>query len=439
MHSPIHRPALAAVTGAPAPISPRDFGDITEAGAAVLDWNLEIVGVDLGFARLLGRERRALIGRNCAQLLAAPRSGQALFDEMRATPGSTRCADLDFIRLDGSLLYAHAQLQSVGGSALGRPCLVLTLQDRSRRERLGAELNARLSQLEHTQRRLDSAAQQLQHAERLAAVGEVATGVAAALASPAQALDEHLRTLDRYLSALFGALNACDAAEAMLAPEHPARALIANARFAARLDFVAADARSVVADGRRSVGRLRRLVDALGSMAPVSVESWDWYDLRAGLEATVAVVAQQYGDALELGVDYGELPRIFAVTAEINQVLLHLLSNAAQALDGGAGRVTVRAWRDGEQVRLAVRDTGRGIEPAARARLFEPLFTTRANGSGLGLSLVKDIVTRHGGTIEVRNDAGPGAEFVVTLPVDLRAAAEQTERRAAVHAAELAA
>ncbi|MCU0951877.1 MAG: ATP-binding protein, partial [Burkholderiaceae bacterium] len=412
-----------------------DFGDIAEAGTAVLDPNLAIISTDLGFCRLMGRDARSLAGRALTELLLSPRSGQLLFDELRAAPGSARCTDLDFVRLDGNVFCAHAQLQSVG---VGAACIVITVQDRGRRERLGAELRARLTQLEQMQHRIDRAGQYMQQAERLSSVGEAATGVAAALREPTRLLESHLATLDRYLTSLFGVVNACDAAEGLLEGQHPARALLATARFAGGVDFIAADARVLMNESRASLTRLRQLVDSLGALAPDAVERWQWQDLRSAIDTTLALVTPCHGDHVRFSARteaLGTTARLFCVPAELQQVLLNLVNNAAQSLDGRAGEVEVVARRDGDRVLLSVRDSGRGIDPAARARLFEPLFTTRDNGSGLGLSLVKDIVTRHGGSIEVDSAPGQGATFIVTLPVDPRTASEDRVERDALFAA----
>jgi signal transduction histidine kinase len=82
------------------------------------------------------------------------------------------------------------------------------------------------------------------------------------------------------------------------------------------------------------------------------------------------------------------------------------------------GRLTLRARADGDRVRFEVEDTGTGIDPAVRPRIFEPLFTTKepGRGTGLGLPIVRDVVTAHGGTVEVDSEPGQGSRFAVLLP-----------------------
>jgi two-component system sensor histidine kinase FlrB len=95
--------------------------------------------------------------------------------------------------------------------------------------------------------------------------------------------------------------------------------------------------------------------------------------------------------------------------------LTNLLENALQAVDTG-GRIDLDARLDGAQMRLSVRDNGRGMDAQTAARLFDPFFTTRADGTGLGLAIARGVARAHGGAIEVVSSPGAGAEFILTLP-----------------------
>lgn len=115
-----------------------------------------------------------------------------------------------------------------------------------------------------------------------------------------------------------------------------------------------------------------------------------------------------------------DLPQLNAIRDQILQVVINLITNAAQALPPAGGQVRVRTWRRGNAaVGLAVSDTGRGIKDADRPHLFEPFFTTKApgRGTGLGLSIVRNIVFSHGGQITFQSRQGGGTTFVVTLPL----------------------
>ena len=115
-----------------------------------------------------------------------------------------------------------------------------------------------------------------------------------------------------------------------------------------------------------------------------------------------------------------DLPPVPGVPGQIEQVVVNLVTNAVHAITGaGAGTVTVRTQRlDAGHVAVAVTDTGPGISSETRARMFEPFYTTKADGRGmgLGLSIVRSIIEEHHGSIEVTNAEGAGAQFTITLP-----------------------
>jgi signal transduction histidine kinase len=114
------------------------------------------------------------------------------------------------------------------------------------------------------------------------------------------------------------------------------------------------------------------------------------------------------------------LPTLEGDPTQLRQVLHNLLDNALHAV-GSAGTVTVAGQEQGSQIELAVSDSGAGVEPAIRPRLFEPLISAKPDGVGLGLALVKRFVERHGGSIRYAPVAEqPGARFVILLPLGER-------------------
>jgi signal transduction histidine kinase len=135
-------------------------------------------------------------------------------------------------------------------------------------------------------------------------------------------------------------------------------------------------------------------------------------------------------DAIELTVDVPDGLTVGARPAEMKQVLVNLLLNARSAVlaKGRGGRVQIEARRDGQTVRLAVRDSGCGIAPEHLDKLFEPFFTTKTGdaeqGTGLGLALCDEVVTGLGGRIEVESAVGEGTCFTLVLPA--RAGADVT-------------
>ncbi|MBI2492097.1 MAG: hypothetical protein HYV94_08385, partial [Candidatus Rokubacteria bacterium] len=145
------------------------------------------------------------------------------------------------------------------------------------------------------------------------------------------------------------------------------------------------------------------------TLAPVDLE---------GLLGEVAALVEPQARAARVEVRAeadGDLPPVRADRDHLKQVLLNLALNALQAMaDGGTLTLEARGERGGGV--LAVGDTGPGIPPDALPRIFDPYFTTKTGGLGLGLTIARRIVEAHGGGIAVESQPGRGSRFLVTLP-----------------------
>jgi len=109
------------------------------------------------------------------------------------------------------------------------------------------------------------------------------------------------------------------------------------------------------------------------------------------------------------------IPAVDHDPALIQQVVLNITLNGIQAISG-AGQVTLAVLQNHDHVAITISDTGRGISADALSRIFKPFFTTRSEGTGLGLSLANGIVHSHGGRIDVSSTVGKGTTFKITLP-----------------------
>ena len=168
-----------------------------------------------------------------------------------------------------------------------------------------------------------------------------------------------------------------------------------------------------------AVDRVAKIIFALKSFSRFGgAQVWAEADLRDGLETVLTIYQNQIKSGVDLVRAYGDVPPVRCLPDELNQVWTNLVHNALQAMDH-RGTLTIGLRRDGDDVRVSVTDTGCGIPDAIRARIFDPFFTTKpaGEGTGLGLDIVRKIVEKHGGRIDVESEVGRGSTFTVALPI----------------------
>jgi PAS domain S-box-containing protein len=191
-----------------------------------------------------------------------------------------------------------------------------------------------------------------------------------------------------------------------------------------------ASAERIGAVAGRAAGIVRQLT-AYAGQESVVMEQVDLAGLvREMLEFIKISICKRA--ALKVDLPPG-LPAVRANPAQIRQVVMNLIINASEALQGHAGAISIGLARtDGDCVRLTVSDTGAGMTEEAQGRLFDPFFTTKGAGRGLGLAAIQGIVRAHGGAIRVSSAPGQGSSFEVLLPCAAAARADSRATAASV-------
>jgi two-component system NtrC family sensor kinase len=284
------------------------------------------------------------------------------------------------------------------------------------RRRTQAELE---NEREAQRRLIDELAQahgQLLQSEKLASIGQLAAGVAHEINNPIGFVDSNLRTLKTWVRRLLDVMSLEESMLAGLAPE--ARARIEAAREDADLDYLQSDINTLIDESIEGASRVRRIVQDLRDFSRAGGDEWNIVDLHCGIEATLNVLRNELKYKADVVKDYGELPQVECMPSQLNQVVMNLLMNAAQAIPD-RGTITIRTRLDGDHVTIAVEDTGAGMAADVQAKIFDPFFTTKpvGKGTGLGLSVSYGIIEKHGGKITVESEPGVGSRFTVRLPI----------------------
>ena len=289
-----------------------------------------------------------------------------------------------------------------------------TANDQLEREK--AEQQALLGKLQETQ-------EQLLQSEKLASIGQLAAGVAHEINNPVGYISSNLGSLNDYIGDVMQLLDAYAEAEKGL-PE-AVRASLDELKKRIDIDFLRGDLPELIRESQSGTSRVKRIVQDLKDFSHVDEAEWQWSDLHKGLDSTLNVVHNELKYKAEVIKEYGELPQVNCIPAQLNQVFMNLLVNAAQAIRE-RGTITIRSGQEGENVWVEIADTGVGIPDDKLKRIFDPFFTTKpvGKGTGLGLSLSYGIVQKHNGRFEVESAPGKGSRFRVWLPVNALETAE---------------
>jgi signal transduction histidine kinase len=247
---------------------------------------------------------------------------------------------------------------------------------------LGRNFNRMVEQLRESREEIERLHRtQMSRAEHLATLGELATGLAHEIRNPLAGIAGVIEIVGRDLPS-------------------------------------SSPARSVIKDVHLEIAQINRILTDLLETARPRPPEMRASDLNTTVEHAVMLAKQQVLSK-PIKIELEKSPALQVVehdSDQIHQVLLNLLLNAVQAIEG-PGSIKVQIQSEDDFAAISVTDTGRGIPPEHLPNIFRPFYTTKGNGTGLGLSLARRIVEEHRGRIEVTSEVGKGTIFRVLLPL----------------------
>jgi two-component system, NtrC family, sensor kinase len=253
--------------------------------------------------------------------------------------------------------------------------------------------------------------------DKMASIGQLAAGVAHEINNPVGFVSSNLNSLRQYVDGLLALSTAYEAALAAPGDALAAAALAAK-RQEVELDYLREDLPQLLDECGDGLGRVKKIVQDLKDFSRVDQANWQEADLNVGLESTLNVVRHEVKYKAEVVKALTPLPPVICLAAQLNQVFMNLIVNAAHAIPD-QGTITLSSGTQGDWAWVQVSDTGCGMSETVRRRIFEPFYTTKdvGKGTGLGLSLSFSIVQKHGGAIQVQSQPGKGSAFRVWLPI----------------------
>jgi signal transduction histidine kinase/DNA-binding response OmpR family regulator len=254
-------------------------------------------------------------------------------------------------------------------------------------------------ELEEASRKLKETQAQLIQTEKMASLGQLVAGIAHEINNP----------LAFVLNNLFIVENGLDRVIPEAEPHLSEPSMQKVRRVRARL-----------AEMNEGLNRVKELVVNLRTFSRLDEGEFQTIDVGESIDSVLLFLKHRMNGCIHVDKQYGSVRTLYCYAGRLNQVLMNLISNAVESIEG-AGRIVIKMSQAEGQFVISVRDSGAGIPEAIRSRIFDPFFTTKpvGQGTGLGLAIAYGIVQDHHGSIEVRSEPGAGSEFTVKIPMDL--------------------
>jgi two-component system NtrC family sensor kinase len=261
------------------------------------------------------------------------------------------------------------------------------------RAKLAGALERANRDLADANRKLTDAQAKLVQAAKMASLGELVAGIAHEINNPLAFILAHQGTVERLLGEIPAVAEDAGAARAL------------------------AKARDRVGSMRMGLTRIQDLVLNLRKFSRLDEGERSLVNVPEAIETVLALIQHKLGVRIDVVRDFSGRPEVHCTPALLNQVVMNILGNAADAMpEGGTIRVSTQSTDDTDLIRIS--DTGPGIPETLREKIFEPFFTTKpvGSGTGLGLAIAYSVVQAHSGSLTVESAPGGGACFVIGIP-----------------------
>ena len=336
---------------------------------------------------------------------------------------------LELIKKNGNkitVLASASTMQDEQGKIIGYIGIIRDISQWIEQERVQKELNGELlaanEKLKQTQIRM------IQH-EKLASIGQLAAGVAHELNNPIGYITSNSLTLEKYFKSLKGYFELTEKLIADVSNKCPELSehfsSINRYKDTEKVEFILDDIDELFTESREGFERITSIVDSLRSFSRIDYsDNFSEYDINKAIDATLKVARNEIKYVAEVETEFDNIPPIICKGNEINQVLLNILVNSAQAISiqrrPEKGKIHIKTYEKDNHVLCEITDDGPGIPQKIINNIFDPFFTTKevGKGTGIGLSISYDIiVSKHHGELLVDSVEGKGTTFTIKLPL----------------------
>jgi PAS domain S-box-containing protein len=362
-------------------------------------------GANRALEELTGYLKNELIGNSIDMLVPSPdkqepqRRARLLARDMFKDSGTYE--DVAILRKDGYVRFVDLSVRSI--SSIGGDLILALFRDVTAKKQMERELITKHSELKNAYFQLEKKNTELQAMQetlvqsgKMAALGELAAGIAHELNQPLQGIRGYTQEL-----------------QALALP------IVKDAPHG---DEIEAGLREIVS----SVDKMATIIDYLRAFTRKSQEKHEMTDVHHAINEALKMLSRQFASrGITVERKFGDIPQVYANPLQLEQIFINLATNARDAIEAtgrGKGNIRIHTRKSGNFVEILFRDDGGGMSDRTKTKIFNPFFTTKevGKGMGLGLSLSYGILSKIHGSIIVESELGKGAAFVIRIPNDFR-------------------
>ena len=330
-------------------------------------------------------------------------TGQELLRYVINTPRFKRIPFIYITDLDQDTIE-DAMLEIGATDFIRKPYTAMELRCRIKTH---LDLSYHIEQLKLTQ-------QQLIQSEKMAAIGQLAAGVAHEINNPIGFIITNYNSLRRYSQTLTETLHQLKSLENNSALYSNIQHMLHNEE----IEYVIEDIKDAITESGEGLDRVKKIVADLKTFSHAGVGEFEFVDVCSCIQTTLNLAKNEIKYRATIHTNFEPITKIECIPSQLNQVFLNLIMNSCQAIHT-KGEIWISAFQKQTSVVLEFRDNGHGIEPQNLKNIFNPFYTTKpvGQGTGLGLSLSYNIISKHNGKIEVNSRPGQGTKFTIELPI----------------------
>jgi signal transduction histidine kinase len=264
--------------------------------------------------------------------------------------------------------------------------------------------------------RISATQEQLIQSEKLAALGQLAAGVAHEINNPVGFVSSNMNLISRYISKLNDEL---DHFKGMCEQEESGASILLYASWSAqsKLTDHLSSLTELASESLEGLARVRDIVKDLKEYSHTGDARFELADINSMLKSSVNLLRNEIKYKAEVKWQLTDIPKVDCITSQLGQVFVNIIVNACQAIEE-FGVITITTKAKANEIEITISDNGCGMSMKTIKKVFDPFFTTKpvGKGTGIGLAITRSIIDRHSGSIQVASEVGKGTTFSIRIP-----------------------